>query len=89
MISKTAYQYSAVGMSDVASNIDEYIIPENQKACQLLWSKNIFTIMCNNYDNDEFWITLGELDEDNQKIFEEMTKNNSHFGPMLIVSLLN
>lgn len=81
MSSKTAYQYSAVEMEYVASNIDEYIIPENQKACQLLWSKNIFTVMCNNYDNDEFWITLGELDEDNQKIFEEMAKTNSHFGP--------
>ena len=34
MSSKTAYQYSAVEMAYVASNIDEYIIPENQKTLE-------------------------------------------------------
>lgn len=55
------YGYGKVDMLEVMNNIDEYIIPENREACKLLWSKNIFTIMCNNYDNDESWITLSKL----------------------------
>lgn len=80
MASKIAYQYSSVGMEEVAKNIDEFIIPENQEACKLLWSKNIFTIMCNNYENNDSWITLNKLDENNQKIFDEMAKSDSRFG---------
>lgn len=74
------FEYSAVDMATVASNIDEFIIPENQKACLLLWSKNIFTIMCNNYDNNESWITIAGLDEHNQEIFNEMAKKDPRFG---------
>ena len=51
-LSETAYQYGCVGMEEVFNNINEYIIPENQNVCRLLWAKNIFTKMCNNYDND-------------------------------------
>ena len=74
------YEYSAVSMQDVASDIDEFIIPENQKACLLLWSKNIFTIMCNNYENDESWITISELDEHNQSVFDEISKKDPRLG---------
>ena len=80
MASENAYQYSKVDMQFVVDNIDEYIIPENQEACKLLWSKNIFTIMCNNYENEESWITIGGLDESNQKLFDEMALKDSRFG---------
>lgn len=74
------YGYGKVDMLEVMNNIDEYIIPENREACKLLWSKNIFTIMCNNYDNDESWITLSKLSEENQNIFDECSKSDKRFG---------
>lgn len=74
------YGYGKVDMLEVMNNIDEYIIPENREACKLLWSKNIFTIMCNNYDNDESWITLSKLSEENQNIFDEFSKSDKRFG---------
>ena len=81
MLSERAYQYSAVDMNFVYANPEEFIIPENLEACKLLWSKNIFTVMCNNYDNDNSWITISKLDESNQKLFEELCKSNpENFG---------
>ncbi len=74
------YGYGKVDMMEVMNNIEKYIIPENREACKLLWSKNIFTIMCNNYDNEESWITLSTLSEENQKIFDNMSKKNKCFG---------
>lgn len=76
----TSYNYGTIGMEQVFNNIDEYIIPENQEACKLLWNKNIFTKMCNNYDNDNSWITLGDLSLENQEIFNNLSKTNSCVG---------
>ena len=53
-----AYHYSVVDIEYVVENIDEYIIPENQAACKLLWSKNIFTIMSNNYENEHYGVGI-------------------------------
>lgn len=79
--SARAYQYSAVDMNQVYNCPEEFIIPENLAACKLLWSKNIFTIMCNNYENDESWITVSDLDETNQKLFAELCQSNpDNFG---------
>ena len=77
MTKESAYKYSAIEMEDVIRNINEFVIPENQAACKLLWSKNIFTIMTNNYDNEfndhEYsWIALSNLSEENQKIFDDL-----------------
>lgn len=80
MASERAYQYSVVDMKTVYDDIDEYIIPENQEACKLLWSKNIFTRMCNNYDNENSWITLSVLSEENKKLFDELALNDDRFG---------
>lgn len=74
------YGYGKVDMLEVMNNIEEYIIPENREACKLLWNKNIFTIMCNNYDNEESWITLNKLSYENQKIFDEFSKIDNRFG---------
>ena len=79
-LSETAYQYGCVGMEEVFNNINEYIIPENQNVCRLLWAKNIFTKMCNNYDNDNSWITLGDLSEENDKIFKKLSMTNDYVG---------
>lgn len=80
--SPQAYQYSTVDMIHVYRYPEEFIIPENLEACKLLWSKNIFTIMCNNYDNEDSWITISTLDEHNQKVFDELCQTNpENFGP--------
>lgn len=81
MPSDRAYQYSAIDMKVVMETPEEYIIPENLEACRLLWSKNIFTVMCNNYDNDESWITINSLSAENQRIFDEMAAIDPRFGP--------
>ena len=77
MASDYAYKYSVIDIEYVMRDIDEYIIPENQAACKLLWSKNIFTIMSNNYENehgdcDFSWIALGDLSEENQELFDRL-----------------
>ena len=77
MASEYAYRYSVIDIEYVMKDIDEYIIPENQAACKLLWSKNIFTIMSNNYENehgdcDFSWIALGDLSEENQELFDRL-----------------
>ena len=81
MPSRQAYQYSAVDMNYVYQTPEEFIIPENLEACKLLWSKNIFTVMCNNYDNEDSWITISTLDESNQKLFDELCESHpENFG---------
>ncbi len=80
MPSERAYQYSRVDMVLVMSNPEEFIIPENLEACKLLWSKNIFTVMTNNYDNDFSWITISDLSPENQRIFQEMSLVDNRFG---------
>lgn len=80
MASDRAYQYSVVDMKAVYDDIDEYIIPENQRACKLLWSKNIFTKMCNNYDNVDSWITISLFSEENKNLFDELALKDKRFG---------
>ena len=80
MPSERAYQYSAVDMKLVMSNPEEFIIRENLEACKLLWSKNIFTKMTNNYENDYSWITLNTLSPENQEIFDSMRFVDKRFG---------
>lgn len=80
MPSNRAYQYSIVDMCTVMKNPEEFIIPENLEACKLLWSKNIFTKMTNNYDNDFSWITINTFSPENQRIFEDMCDIDKRFG---------
>ena len=80
MPSDHAYQYSVVDMKVVMDNPEEYIIPENLEACRLLWSKNIFTKMCNNDDNEYSWITISKFSPENQKLFEDFCRINKNFG---------
>lgn len=80
MPSDRAYQYSRVDMKVVMDDPEEFIIPENLEACKLLWSKNIFTKMCNNYDNDYSWITVSDLSPENQALFQEYALIDKRFG---------
>ena len=73
MPSERAYQYSAIDMRVVMNNPEEFIIPENLEACKLLWSKNIFTKMNNNYDNDYSWITISRFSPENQELFDALS----------------
>ena len=80
MPSERAYQYSAIDMQVVMNNPEEFIIPENLEACKLLWSKNIFTKMNNNYDNDYSWITINTFSPENQELFSSLASNDKRFG---------
>lgn len=80
MPSDRAYQYSIVDMKIVMENPTEFIIPENLEACRLLWSKNIFTKMCNNYDNKFSWITISQFSPENQALFESLAISDNRFG---------
>lgn len=80
MGSRLNYGYSEVDMRFVYQEPEEFIIPENLEACKLLWSKNIFTKMCNNYDNDFSWITFNCLSPENQKIFDDLSLVDERFG---------
>lgn len=71
----TKYNHSNVYIIDVINNIDEYIIPELQEACKLLWYKNIFTFMCSNReDGGSAYIILGSLSDENTEIFKQIMK---------------
>lgn len=76
---KAQYQYSNVNLESVVKNIDEYIIPECQQACRLLWSKNIETFMVSNYEDKFLYVLIADLSEDNQKIFDELSKGDNRY----------
>ncbi len=80
MPSDHAYQYSRVDMSLVMQSPEEFIIPENLEACKLLWSKNIFTVMTNNYDNEFSWITISNLSPENHEIFYNLQLDDKRVG---------
>lgn len=67
------YQYRKTDTKDVIENPEEYIIPECLEACKTLWDKNIETLMCANYDNNDLFINIvnGGLSDENKKIFIE------------------
>ena len=71
------YQYPYVITSEVAKNIDEYVIPECQSACKSFWRKGITTCMCSSNASDETYKYIligGKLSEKNQEILEKLIK---------------
>ena len=74
--SKLNFNYSYVPIHYVVQNEDEYIIPENQEACHLLWDKNIFTFMSSNREDGDYkYIQLGPLSEENQEIMRKLVES--------------
>lgn len=71
------YDYVATNIKTVMENIDEYVIPENQRIIEYLWDMNIITTHTNNYDNDFSWVAIGELSEENKKVFWERANKDS------------
>jgi len=70
----TQYEYSHVPMPEIETNPEEFIIPELLPACKILWSKNVFTIMCSNRsDTEEYYIELDSLSENNSEIFKRLS----------------
>lgn len=80
-MSDHAYIYPSMDIATVMDNIDEFIIPENQRAVKYLWSKNILTEQNNNYDNKDSWINIGKLSAENAKIFWELANDMRFNNP--------
>ncbi|MBR3134644.1 MAG: hypothetical protein IKG56_04195 [Clostridia bacterium] len=76
------YNHRSVFLEEVVKDIDEYIIPECQKACQCFWDNNIITSMCSNYDDgNNKWITIDQLSDENKAIFEKlMEEDPEHYA---------
>lgn len=78
------YEYRAMDVEDVIRNDEQYIIPECREACRALWSKNIETLMCANYnDNNDLYIELIDgdgLSDENKKIFAANEGNGFRLG---------
>lgn len=68
-MSEKSYHYVTMPINRVMDNIEQFIIPENRRAINYLWDKNILTVQTNNYDNEDSWINIGKLSEENSKIF--------------------
>ena len=66
--------YVATPIEDVMKKPDKYIIPENLKAIDYLWSLNILTTMTNDYDNDYSWISFGVLSEENYQVLKQISQ---------------
>ncbi len=64
-----SYHYLSEPTYKVMDNIETYIIPENRRALEYVWSKNIMTQQTNNYDNVDSWINIGMLSPENSEIF--------------------
>ena len=67
--------YVSMPIQQVMANPNEYIIPENQRAIEYLWDMNILTTQTNDYENEDSWIALGMLSNENYKILAKMEDN--------------
>ena len=70
-MAKTFGHRVAEEVSKVMANIDDYVIPENQRAIEWLWDHNVMTTQTNDYNNKESFISIGKLSEENMQIFND------------------
>lgn len=75
----TQYQYMHVELEDVMRNIDEYIIPECQEACKLLWGKNIETFMVSNREDNHLYVLLEQLSDENKERMKKLIEECPDF----------
>lgn len=73
------YQYSYVELEEVISNPEEYIIPQCLPACRALWNKNIETFMVSNNDDEDLYVLLTHISDENMAIFNQMKQQNPRF----------
>lgn len=77
--SSTQYQYSYVDLEIVMSNPNEYIIPQCLPACMILWDKNIETFMVSNNEDENLYVLLFNLSEENESFLESQIQIDSRF----------
>ena len=70
------YVYGYVELEDIMTDIDEFIIPECQEACRLLWDKNIETFMVSNRDDAYLYVFICNLSDENINIMKENMASN-------------
>ena len=77
------FNYAGFSIDRIINNPDEYIVPECQEACKKFWDMNIFTVACSNrretINKDgsiRKYIMLGNLSDENKKIFEDLIESN-------------
>lgn len=75
----TQYQYMHVELEDVMRNIDEFIIPECQEACKLLWGKNIETFMVSNHEDNHLYVLIEQLSDENKERMKKLIEECPEF----------
>ena len=83
------YGWVSVPIKDVMKDPKKYIIPENLAAISYLWDMNILTEQTNNYDNEDSWIAIGMLSEENLKIFSDMYNSKEKWHDESAPGILN
>ena len=73
------YQYPYVELEDVMANPEEYIIPQCLPACRALWDKNIETFMVSNNDDEDLYVLLTNVSDENMAIFNQMKQQDPRF----------
>lgn len=73
------YQYPYVEFEDVMANPEEYIIPQCLPACRALWDKNIETFMVSNNDDEDLYVLLTHVSDENMAIFNQMKQQDPRF----------
>lgn len=73
------YQYPYVELEDVMANPEEYIIPQCLPACRALWDKNIETFMVSNNDDEDLYVLLTHVSDENMATFNQKKKQDPRF----------
>lgn len=73
------YQYPYVELEKVMANPEEYIIPQCLPACRALWDKNIETFMVSNNDDEDLYVLLTHVSNENMAIFNQMKQQDPRF----------
>lgn len=75
----TQYQYSYVELEEVINNPDEYIIPQCLPTCEVLWGKNIETFMVSNNEDDDLYVLLFNISNQNKLLLEYLIQEDSRY----------
>ena len=70
----------AANMEDVEANPKKFIMTECLDACSILWSKNVYTFMVSDWNNDEAWIEvfMDGLSEENKNYILSLSDKGIH-----------
>lgn len=68
------------GIDTVMDNPRKYIIEENLRTIEYLWSHNILTKQTNDYDNTFSFVALGKLSQENEEIYMDMSNDEEGYN---------